>query len=137
MLQWHGPAGFQLHALEFGASYEDEGHVWSGAPKAPGRSLRGEGGFLTRLGDPSVGGVAEVYSYPVGLMDEEGAVALTVEAEVTSRNCGTDIAGQVMQRRADGGMAIRDVAFSVPGCDAVGDILVLKNILGGVKIAAN
>lgn len=137
VLQWQGDVGLQLHALEFGAGYDDPGHIWAGNPQEARRGIDGKGGFLLRLGDPRAGGVADVYSFPVGRMGEGGSVELTVEAEITAKNCGTDIVGQVLQRGVGGEIVAVDVTFAMPDCDAVGDILVLKNILQGLKIAAN
>lgn len=129
--------GLQLHVLEFGAGYGSSGHVWAGAPKEVLRGVRGEGGFLTRLGSPELGNVADVYSYPAEAMDGAADLAMTVEAEITPANCGRDISGEILQRSLDGSIDSVEVMFAVPGCDAVGDILVLKNMVRDRKIAAN
>lgn len=136
VLQWRGAAGLQLHALEFGAGYGEAGHIWAGNPRETLRAVRGEGGFLNRLGDTAAGGMADVYSFPVGQMARPGQVDITVEAEVTAENCDSDIAAQLLQRGADGSIAVAEITFAVPACDAVGDILVLKNLMRDLKIAA-
>ncbi len=88
------------------------------------------------MGEVEPGGVADVYTFPVGRMEPAGPVVMTVEVEVTEANCDTDIAGQLLQRGGAGEISSMDISFAVPGCDAVGDILVLKNLLQDLKVAA-
>lgn len=137
VLQWQGPAGMGLHALEFGDARGGGGHVWAGAPRDVLTAMRGEGGFLTRLGDAAPGSAAEVYTYPVGEIAPDGEVALSVEAIVTAENCGRDLSGKVLRRSIAGRIEAIDLAVAMPDCSAIGDILVLKNILQDMKIAAN
>ena len=133
VLQWSGRSGFELHALEFGASYGDPGHVWVG-------SVPGEGatGSVLRLGDADTLApqMAEIYSFPAGASPTSGTVTLSVEAEVTDANCGRDIAAQSLDLRAGEGLQTRDLVLSVPGCSARGDFLVLNNLFDDLKIAA-
>ena len=133
-LQWRGDAGFELHAREFGADYGDPGHVWSGAAPRPA----GAGGLMLRLGDPATlePQLVEVYSFPADLSDRAGTVLLSVEAEVTERNCGRDISAQSLEIRASGGLRTRDLDLSMPNCSALGDFLVLNNLMDNLKIAA-
>jgi hypothetical protein len=132
-IQWSGENGLELHAREFGASYGEQGHVWSGIS---GGSP--DGGQVVRLGD--AGGllprVAEVYSFPTSKARTDGTVALSVEAEVTGANCGRDISAQTFELRAGGELRTRDLDMSVPACSAIGDFLVLNNLLEDLKIAA-
>lgn len=136
VLQWQGEAGFQIHALEFGASYGEPGHVWSGveAQGADGRTT----GSVIRLGEGDALSplLAEVYTFPVARADRAGDIALSVEAEVTPGNCGRDISAQLLERKGNDRVQTRELDLSVPGCDAVGDFLVLNNLLDDLKIAA-
>lgn len=131
VLQWTGTAGFQLHALEYGAGYGDSGHVWAGASRN-GR------GAVTTLGnaDTLAPQMAEVYSFPSGTVEAAGSVALSIEAEVTAANCGRDINAQTLELRGDGTLRPRDLTLSVPDCGAVGDFLVLNNLVEDLTIAA-
>lgn len=131
VLQWSGAGGFQLHALEFGASYSSKGHVWSG-------SKRGTGGFVTALGNPDALSphLAEVYTFPSGQSKKAGTIALSVEAEVTDANCGRDISAQVLELRHDGTLRPRDLTLAVPDCTAKGDFLVLNNLVEDLKVTA-
>lgn len=137
VLQWSGPGGFQMHAREFGAAYGEPGHVWSGAePQADAdRSVTGQ---VLRLGgtDTLAPLTAEVYSFPVAAADRSGTIELSVEAEVTAQNCGRDISAQLLERQGSDSLRTRELEVSVPACDAVGDFLVLNNLLDDLKIAA-
>ncbi|SFO94341.1 translocase [Tranquillimonas alkanivorans] len=136
-LQWAGRAGPQLHALEFGAGYGDEGHLWSGAPGDIMRAAHGKGGFLTELGDPTLDAPrqAQVYTFPTGAIERAGDVALKAEVEVTELSCGRDITAEALQPDGTGGVERTALTVSVPDCDAIGGILVLKNLLQNLKIA--
>ncbi|MGB7242218.1 MAG: hypothetical protein WBC93_09055 [Sulfitobacter sp.] len=139
VLQWRGASGFQIHAREFGADYGQDGHVWSGAAREVGFAATGEGGFLTTYGDVALSDalVAEVYSFPSGTIRKSGTVHLSIEAEVTASNCGTEVAAQVLELVAGGPVHSKDVTLAVPDCDAVGNFLVLNNLLKDLKVASN
>ncbi|MEO3414630.1 hypothetical protein AAFO92_08255 [Roseovarius sp. CAU 1744] len=139
VVQWTGDSGFQIHALEYGAEYNDTGHVWAGDARDMTDAARGEGGFLARYGagDLQDAHMAEVYSFPSGMTSRAGEVQLSLEAEVTRANCDRDIEAQTIQRRGSGALKVQDVVLAMPDCSAVGDYLVLKNLLNDLKIARN
>ncbi len=133
-LQWTGPQVLKMHAYEFGARRNQFGHVWSGAPKSPIRAARGSGGFLTGLGDGS-GASAEIYSFPAGETPVRGVVRLIVEAEVTESTCDSDVRATAHQTGALSRMTATEVEFKMPGCDTVGDIVQLQNLLRDMRLA--
>ncbi len=137
LVQWRGQGGFQLHALEFGSGYGGKGHVWSGAARSSGIAEAGNGGFLTILGDRDFAESlrAEVYTFPGGNSGRNGGVDLRVEAEITDLNCGRDVDAQALQVSGGGALSVQDLTLSMPGCDAIGDFLVLKNLLQDLKVA--
>ncbi len=139
VLQFNGPAGLQIHALEFGADYGTPGHVWSGNARSAEAALNMGGGYVTMLGDPSLPDafLAEVYTLPSKTTGRDGVVRLNVEAEVSPENCDKTIAGETLQRSATGEMNAVSLTLSMPTCDAVGEFLVLKNLLRDLKIASN
>lgn len=139
VLQWKGAAGFELHAREFGADYGDAGHVWSGAPRDMATAVLGEGGFMIRNGDTDVAEplMAEIYSFPVAAAAQEGDVALSVEAEVSKSNCGLEIEAQALELRGTDQVKTQNLTLAVPDCDAVGNFLVLNNLLQDLKVAQN
>lgn len=138
-IQWRGDAGLQLHAREFDAQYFSEGHVWQGAAEDPAHAATGEGGFLTRLGTADAPGalLAEVYTFPSGMTDTSGTVALTVEAEILATNCEQVVEAQTLELRNGKPLVSKELTVDIPGCDAVGDFLMLKNIVEDLTIAAN
>lgn len=138
VVQWKGPEGLQLHAREFTDSYFDEGHVWASNAGDLGKAARGEGGFLVTLGSETTpeSMMAEVYSFPSGTARRGGDVHMTVEAEVMASNCGKQIEAQTFQLGGDQPLKVHDLTLDMPGCDAVGDFLVLKNIVQDLTIAA-
>ncbi|WP_146347576.1 hypothetical protein [Falsiphaeobacter marinintestinus] len=132
VLQWSGETGFQIHAREFGASYGDRGHVWVGA------NASGADGSVVRLGarDTFAPKLAEVYTYPSGTSAKTGTVTLSIETEVTAANCGRDISAQTLELRSGTSLRTQDVTLSMPNCTAIGDFLVLNNLVDDLTIAA-
>ncbi|MCR9124953.1 MAG: hypothetical protein NXH82_02390 [Rhodobacteraceae bacterium] len=137
VLQWAGDTGFELHAREFGAGYGEAGHVWHGAPRAPDAAAMGNQGFLTRLGDADAPSplIADIYTFPRATASQDGVIALSIETEVTARNCGREIEAQTLELRDDGVLRTSDVGMSVPGCAAVGNFLVLNNLVDDLTVA--
>ena len=138
-LQWRGDAGFQLHAREFGAGYGDAGHVWSGGETKATGFLSGETGTVMRLGDAGLADplVAEVYTFAANSTDRDGLIDLSVEAEITMDNCGLEVEAQTLEMSDRGNITTRDLTLAVPACDAVGDFLVLNNLVTDMKVASN
>ena len=136
VLQWNGDTGFQLHAREFGADYAEDGHIWYGIEQSLTGLVGGQNGFVQRLGQPSGhdGYVAEVYSFPVGYAKHSGLIQITVEAEISDMNCGRNIAAQSLDFE-NGELRTRDLTLSIPPCDAVGDYMVLNNLVADLKVA--
>lgn len=136
-IQWKGDTGFEMHAREFGADYGQSGHVWAGAARDVS-AVDGAQGFLTRLGNASIAEplMAEVYTYPVGMNAQDGTIDLSVEAEVTTMNCGLEIEAQSLELQ-DGGIKTQDLILAVPECDAKGSFLVLNNLVQDMKVASN
>ena len=138
-LLWEGESGLHLHALEYGSQHGESGHVWSGAPRSADYAARARGGFLTLLGDQNVENakMAEVYSFPSGSAAREGAVRLSVEAEVTAYTCDQDVTARSLQIRRGEVYPVLDISLSIPECSGIGDFLVLKNLLQDLSIAQN
>ncbi|MWD28654.1 translocase [Aquicoccus sp. SCR17] len=139
VLQWKGQEGIELHAMEFSDDYDGPGHVWSKAERSPEAAESGEGGFLVTLGDAGMDGAlqAEVYTFPAAATKRSGDVDMSVEAEVTEGNCGKEIEAQTIEVHRGTAPRVQDVTVFVPDCDAVGDFLVLKNLIEDLKIASN
>lgn len=139
VVQWKGESGMKIHALEYGSDYGGDGHVWADADRDGSSAAPGESGFLTRLGAAELDNalLAEVYTFPTAVANREGDIVLSVEAEVTQANCGRDVEAQSLQKRKDGTLKSQDLVLAMPECSAIGDYLVLKNLLNDLKIARN
>lgn len=137
-LQWTGDSAMSIHAFEFGAGQNDPGHVHRNMREAAIVRTDETGGRIFSLGDRNLDApsLAEVYSFPRGSVERTGVVRLHVEAEVTPFTCGKETSAEAVQTGPEGPRAIT-VRLAMPDCDAVGDILVLKNILRDLKIASN
>lgn len=134
-VQWLADDAFQLHAFENGADYGADGHVSAAAPHLPLAGIAGTGGFLTVLGDAGVDlpMLAEVYTWPA---DAAVTVDVVVEAAVSDTTCGRDLLGETLT--SSGGVSlVTELTVAMPACDAMGDILVLKNLVPDMTLAAN
>lgn len=136
-LVWQGGTGLQLHALENGAFYGDEGHIWAEAPSKPDNSISGLGGFVSVLGSSANGYAADVYTFPLSLKREGAVSDVSIEAQVAETTCGTQIEGAILRANPGRAPTLSDLSMMVPGCDAVGEYLVLKNLPQDLRIAGN
>ncbi|MFU8777535.1 MAG: hypothetical protein ACNA7M_07675 [Roseovarius sp.] len=138
VVQWRGGEALHVHALEYGADFGASGHVWAGASQDNTRALKGEGGFLTSLGESKLTQAlrAEVYTFPTGSASRSGMVHLQVEAQVTDGNCGRDFEAQSIATGVNG-LNVQDIVLAMPDCEGIGDFLVLKNLFNDLKIASN
>jgi hypothetical protein len=137
-LQWQGVPAMHIHAFEDGSTYDEPGHVTAKTPRSPDFAQSRDGGFLTQLGNGAVPGgwLAEVYSYPAANARASGIVRLNIEAEISAQTCGRDVFAETLQNNPVGGFQTAQLSLSMPGCDAIGDFLVLKHILRDMKLAA-
>lgn len=131
-VQWLGPLAFGINAFENGAAYGGAGHVSAADAGRPTDGQQDQG-FLTLLGDETVDQpmLAEVYTYPAGSSD----VPILVEAAVTTKTCGQDLLGETLNV-AGGTVALTDLSVTMPGCDAAGDFLLLKNLVPDMTLAS-
>lgn len=133
-VQWPGDDAFQLQAYADDADFGAPGHVSALHPGLPSAA----GHFVTALGDPTTEAplLAEVYTFPAGTRAGSPGLRLDIEAAVTEATCDREILGETLQL-AGGDLVLRELTLAMPGCDAVGDILVLPNPLADLKLAAH
>jgi len=138
VLQWQGDMGVELHAREFGAGYGEDGHIWSQSKGNFAGAVTGTGGMITELGDESVlhSMMAEVYTFPSGITSQDGVIALSVEASVMNLNCGQSINAQTIQIRPSQKPLVSSVSMTMPDCDAIGEYVLLKNVLEDLTLAS-
>jgi hypothetical protein len=128
-VQWQSNDAFQLHAFENGAAFGAPGHVSAETPVGAAG-----GGFITLLGDATVDlpMLAEVYTFPATGMPE-----VVVEAAVTATTCGRELLGETLTSTV-GVATTMDLTLATPDCTAIGDILVLNNLVADpTMVAAN
>ena len=131
-VQWLGPLAFGINAFENGAGYGGAGHVSAASAGRPADGQQ-DHGFLTLLGDDTVDQpmLAEIYTYPAGSRD----VPVVVEAAITEKTCGQDLLGETLNV-AGGAVALSDLSVTMPGCDAAGDFLLMKNLVPDMTLAS-
>lgn len=123
-VQWLSDDAIQLQIYEDGAAFGAPGNVSAARPQGAGS--------LAVLGDASADLplMSEIYTFPQTAIP----VQVTLEAEVTAANCGRDVLGQTLES-VDGTVKTSDITLTMPGCEAVGDILVLNNLVGDTTLA--
>ncbi|ABD53205.1 hypothetical protein [Jannaschia sp. CCS1] len=134
-LNWQGDMGLELHAMEFGAAFGDAGHIWQDTPAGPEVAIAGDGGFLSvvETGDS----FAQIYTLPRATLREGEQVRLSIDAPVTLANCTRDVLARTLRTEAAGPVDVTELTFTAPPCDAVGDVLVLQNLLDDLRLASN
>ena len=133
-VQWQSDDAFQVHAFEGGAGYGDAGHVSAVDPHRPIPGLAARGGFLSLLGDATTTNplLAEIYTFPAN----PGAdTEVVVEAAVTDATCGRELLAETLTSTG-GSVFVTDLTLAMPDCDAVGDYMVLKNLVLELNMAA-
>jgi hypothetical protein len=123
-VQWLSDDAVQLQVYEDGAAFGAPGNVSAARPQGAG--------FLVALGDArtDLSLMSEIYTFPAAGLP----VQVTLEAEVTEANCGREVLGQTLDS-VDGTVKTSDITLTMPGCEAVGDILVLNNLVGDTTLA--
>lgn len=132
---WQGATGLQLHALEGGASYDEAGHLWADTPGTPDAAISGTGGFISVLGSTASGFAADIYTYPAALMRQGVEPDVSIEAQVMENTCGTKIEGWILRTNPGRAPHVEPLTMLVPGCESVGEYLVLKNLPVELKLA--
>jgi len=134
-LIWSGDLGMELHALEGNAEWFSDGHVRPDAPRLPD-ALEDGRGFLSVLGDPEsdIPIFAQIYTMP--RPELAGTSDVTVDAPITPDNCTLSADARILSSRA-GRLDVTPLRFTYPGCDAVGDTLVLQNLVQDPRLARN
>ncbi|MCF2871433.1 hypothetical protein L0664_10200 [Octadecabacter sp. G9-8] len=138
VLQWQGETSVMLSAYEGNANFGDDAHIHAGNPGDMARLATAEGGYLVKLGNASAPDplMAEIYTFPSGMIGVTPDVMLVAEAEITAGNCGQELNAQSIQVSPTGATSALDLTMIMPDCDAVGDFLILQNMFEDLTIAS-
>ncbi|MEL6101500.1 MAG: hypothetical protein AAFV87_04235 [Pseudomonadota bacterium] len=139
VLQWHGQSGLALHAREFGARDGRSSDLWHGSKQNLAGVADGVNGLVLRLGDNTLSDpmIADVYTYPAARSAKTGTIELQVKANVTEESCGRDFRASALEMAEGGAIFSRDLSLTMPGCEAVGQSIVLNNLVSNLKVARN
>ncbi len=134
-IEWQAEDSFALHGFENGADIGDKGDISAANTNRPASGVPAAGGFLSILGDSSTENalLAEVYTYPT---DSAVKADVVVEAAVTETSCGREMLGETLLSQG-GTVTTSDLTVSMPDCDAIGDYLVLNNLVPDMNIASS
>jgi hypothetical protein len=136
VLQTGALEDLEMHVLEGLADYGTPGHVHPGNPRTIAHALSGNGGFLTFLGDPRAPDplLAQAYTFPKSAPDTP---VITVEAAVTSANCGQPRRAMALQSLWGAPSDPMEIHVDLPECDAAGDFLILPGIFDPTQAMTN
>ena len=119
------------HSVQFVLRAEDAGHLEVATSRhvhenAPVRVLTlGQGTVAQPL-------LAQVYSYAAA---DPAAADVTVEIKITADTCGRTLPAETLLARG-GKVTLTKLSVAMPLCGTSGDILVLKNLLSDLTLAA-
>lgn len=127
VVQWQASDAFQLHAFAPGAGYGDPGHYSAAFTGRPGH-----GPYLLLLGDSTTALplLAEVFTF-----DREESAEIVLESAVTEATCGRDLLAETILAE-QGQVTVAELTLAMPECDALGDIVVLRNLAPEMTLAA-
>ena len=145
VLQWQGAKGLQLHAYQDGAKYGGQGHIWFENSAFDANNSDAGIEFFILLGDAELqdGFHAEVASFLVQKAGDASAVSLNIAAEITTDNCGRNVAVEIFLRNRDtgsdsklgGGLDNRGLTLFVPECHMAGNFIVMKNVIENLNLS--
>lgn len=139
VLQWESADNMRLHALEGGAQIGDPGHVWSASIHTAEDTREGRHGFVVYLGetDADIPYQAEVYTYPAGQMNRDGAVDLRVGISVSEDNCAREVEAKTIQTNAGQTLVTSEIVVVMPSCDQAGEVLFVSDQFIDLALASN
>jgi len=141
-VQWMGNDSFDLHALEFGAQFGDQGDISAKNPGTPAPTTEATEGFLMSLGSDKVSlpMKAQVYTFPTRLSAQDGKIKMVIDADVSADTCGRDMLAETLRTQKDADPTITDLSVAMPACDAPGGdsgFVQLSGLVPDIKVAGN
>ena len=62
---------------------------------------------------------------------------LSIDAPITQQNCTREVIARTLRSEGAGRVDVTELSFTAPACGAVGDVLVLQNLLDDLRLASN
>ena len=135
-IAWGGDLGLAFHAFAAGADFGAPGHIWQEAPGTVADMLAGKGGFLTILGDPHLTPSRQIQIFSIPQAQAKD-LRLSLDIPIKPATCNRPLVAQAMQLTQSGAVDIWPITVTLPGCDTVGDFLILQNLFNAPRLDAN
>jgi len=134
-ISWEGSANLDLHAFEYTAAENSDGHVWQGNARSYRQSRRNGGGYLTRLGLPGARQV-EVYTLPVSRRTQAGVIDTEVRFTNDSEICD----GRIQVLSLYNNQALRSdqrsVSIETARCSESTEVISIDSAVRSITVAA-
>lgn len=94
----------------------------------------GVAGTFTRVGD-GTGAAFEVFTFPSETAGTRGVLRISVDAVVSGENCGKTARTQAYQTGFLGTLRPTEIAYTMPECSRVGEVVRLQNLFRDLRLA--
>ena len=134
-VMWSSDIDFDLHAYEFGARENTEGHIWSQNPGSYRSARRNGTGYLTVLGrQTGLGWKTEVYTLIQNSRTQGGLIDLSLELAAFGAIC--ESAPVIRTMRIEGEYVERDsdIQFDLSSCGSAEEVLI-PNTIQDIRVA--
>ncbi|MEM9425736.1 MAG: hypothetical protein AAGA06_03455 [Pseudomonadota bacterium] len=91
-------------------------------------------GTFTRLGD-GTGAAFEIFTFPSETAGAKGVLRVSVDAVVTSKNCSKTARTQAYQTGFLGTLRPTEIAYTMPECSRIGEVVRLQNLFRDLRLA--
>lgn len=133
---WEGDLGLELHAFAQGADFGMPGHIWHENPGDLAATMQGGDGVLTDLGGPH--GTKSLRAQVLTMARSRAAgTRIALDIPIKPETCGLPLAAEAVQQTETGALVGQAISVTLPGCDAVGDFLVLQNLFDAPRLRSN
>ena len=133
---WEGDLGLDLHGFAQGAGFGEPGHIWRENPGDLAATMQGGDGVLTALGGPH--GTRSLRAQVLTMARSRAAATrIALDIPIKPETCGLPLVAEAVQQTDTGALFRQPISLTLPGCDAVGDFLVLQNLFDPPRLVSN
>lgn len=127
ILAWQDERIFEVHAhAHHGPLSASRGEIENGSQPPVATTVH--------VGDGR-GAAFEILTFPPQSMGATGVVRLSVEARVTETNCAREASTRAYQTGYLGALRLTEIAYTMPDCDRVGEVVRLQNLFRDMRLA--